>query len=86
MLKDYYSFDLLRRHTLTDYQTPEGKLEAVEALTKAYRKDVLPWVAVYIDEKKEEEKRKQVDLTDPEQVESYYYAMVASTKRKPKES
>jgi hypothetical protein len=73
--------EIARIQATSFYRRPRQTHEILEGIGKAYRRNVIPWLQVYIDKAEEQEEKRKVDLTDPEQVESYYWAMVNSTRR-----
>jgi hypothetical protein len=82
---DLFRFETDRVQAGASYRSPVEVHRTMEHIGNAYRKNVIPWMQVYIEEVKAEREKRKVDLTDPAQVESYYEAMLASTRRPVKE-
>lgn len=82
---DLFLFETERVQTGVKYRSPMEIHNTMERIGNAYRKNVIPWMQVYIDDVKAEREKRKVDLTNPEQVESYFKAMLASTRRPEKE-
>ena len=82
---DLFLFETERVQVGAKYRSPMELHNTMERIGNAYRKNVIPWMQVYIDDVKAEREKRKVDLTDPEQVEGYFNAMLASTRRPDKE-
>lgn len=82
---DLFTFETGRVQTGASFRSPLDVHNTMEQIGKAYRRNVIPWMQVYIDDVKAEKEKRKVDLTNPEQVESYFAAMIANTRRPNKE-
>lgn len=73
--------EISRVQATSSFRSPRHTHDILEDIGKEYRANVIPWLQVYIDNVEEDEQKRKVDLTDPTQVESYYWAMINSTRR-----
>jgi hypothetical protein len=73
-------FEATRVVALAPLQEPKHTDDRLNKLSALHQSSVIPWQSVYSNQNT----KRQVDLTKPEEVESFYNAMTASVNRKPK--